>query len=286
MTKEAEREFPDPAVLSISEVSGRTGIPVAGLRNWEQRYGVPRPQRTASGQRRYTEADCELLADVLRRRAGGLSLAAAVAAAAAGAGAAETSVFAGLRRRHPGLRVHVMTKRVLLALTHAVEDECCAGAQRPVLFGAFQRQRHYAAARRRWADLARSAEHTVVFADFPRPRRRPGPLTEIPVAGDSPQQREWTLICDAPDLPACVAAWERPGQQDGPDAERIFEAVWSVDPQVVRSAARIAAGLAGAAAPDVPGALAARLGEQAGPCSPDLRRASELLERTVDYLAR
>jgi MerR HTH family regulatory protein len=35
---------PDPAVLSISEVSRRTGIPAAGLRNWEQRYGLPRPQ--------------------------------------------------------------------------------------------------------------------------------------------------------------------------------------------------------------------------------------------------
>ncbi len=286
MTKEAEGEFPDPAVLSISEVSGRTGIPVAGLRNWEQRYGMPRPRRSASGQRRYTEADCALLADVLRRRAGGLSLAAAVAAATAGTDGGHTSVFAGLRRRHPGLRVHVVTKRVLLALTHAIEDECCASAQRPVLFGSFQRQRHYTAARPRWADLAAGAEHTVVFADFPRPRQRPGRVTEIPLAGDSPQRREWTLVCDAPDLPACVAGWERPGQQDGPDAERIFEVLWSVDPQVVRSAARIGAGLAAAAMPGLPGQLAARLGEQAGPCSPDLRRAADLLERTLDYLAR
>jgi len=76
----------DPAVLSISEVSRRTGIPVAGLRNWEQRYGLPRPQRSASGQRRYRESDCVLLAGVLRGRAGGLSLPAAMAQAVAGAG--------------------------------------------------------------------------------------------------------------------------------------------------------------------------------------------------------
>ena len=67
------------AVLSISEVSRRTGISVAGLRNWEQRYGLPRPQRSPSGQRRYTEADCDLLTEVLRRRAAGLSLSAAMA---------------------------------------------------------------------------------------------------------------------------------------------------------------------------------------------------------------
>src|SRR5579875_2268018 len=92
------------AVLSISEVSRRTGIPVAGLRNWEQRYGLPRPQRSPSGQRRYTEADCDLLTEVLRRRADGLSLSAAMAqATASNEGGAERSIFAGLRRQYPAL---------------------------------------------------------------------------------------------------------------------------------------------------------------------------------------
>src|SRR6202012_4046254 len=80
------------AVLSISEVSRRTAIPVAGLRNWEQRYGLPRPQRTPSGQRRYTEADCDLLTEVLRRRESGLSLSAAMAQATA---SAATSALSG-----------------------------------------------------------------------------------------------------------------------------------------------------------------------------------------------
>src|ERR1700750_3491308 len=93
------------AVLSISEVSRRTGVSVAGLRNWEQRYGLPRPQRSSSGQRRYTEADCDLLTEVLRRRASGLSLSAAMAqapaAARGGGGGAEPSIFARLCRQHP-----------------------------------------------------------------------------------------------------------------------------------------------------------------------------------------
>src|ERR1700685_1737135 len=95
----------DAALLSISEVSRRTGIPVAGLRNWEQRYGLPRPHRSPGGQRRYTEADCDLLAEVLRSRAGGLSLPAAMARAVASTGnSTGQSIFAGVRRRHPGLR--------------------------------------------------------------------------------------------------------------------------------------------------------------------------------------
>jgi DICT domain-containing protein len=274
------------AVLSISEVSRRTGIPVAGLRNWEQRYGLPRPQRSPSGQRRYREADCDLLADVLRRRAGGLSLSAAMAQATASIGAGtEQSIFAGIRRHHPGLRVHVLNKTVLLAVTWAIEDECGARAQRPILLGSFQRQRFYRAAAPRWADLARGAEQTVVFADFGRSRLRAGPVAEIAVADDAPMRREWALICDAPDTPACVAAWERPGQDQCRDQDRIFEVLWSVDPQVVRGAARIGAGLAAAAIPEMPDRLAARLRGEPGPSSADLRRASGLLERTLDYLA-
>jgi MerR family transcriptional regulator, light-induced transcriptional regulator len=274
------------ALLSISEVSRRTGIPVAGLRNWEQRYGLPRPQRSPSGQRRYREADCDLLAEVLRRRASGLSLSAAMAQATASTGGgAGQSVFAGLRRQHPGLRVHVLDKTTLLAVTRAIEDECGARAQRPVLLGSFQRQRFYQASAARWADLTRTAEQTVVFADFTRSRLCPGPVAEIAVPEDSPLRREWTLICDAPDTPACVVAWERPGQERTRDQDRIFEALWSVDPQVVRDAARIGAGLATAAVPELAEPLTRRLQEEPGPASADLRRAGGLLERTLDYLA-
>jgi len=286
-TAAAEPPVADPAVLSIGEVSRRTGIPVPGLRNWEQRYGLPRPERLPNGRRRYRESDCALLAGVLRGRAQGLSLSAAVAHALAGTVPfRETSIFAGLRRRHPGLAVHVMRKTMLLAVTHAIEDECCARAQRPVLVGCFQRVRFYRAARPRWTDLAGTAEQTVVFADFGERRDQPGPLAEIPIAADSPLRREWALICDAGDQPACLAGWERPGQESQRDPDRTFEVVWSVDPKVVRSGARIGAGLAAAAGFEIPAPLQARLSEEASESSADLRRASGLLERTFDYLSR
>jgi DICT domain-containing protein len=273
-----------PALLTIREVSDRTGIPVAGLRNWERRYGLPRPERSAGGQRRYRESDCAVLMEVLRGRDRGLSLPAAIAQATAAA--LEPSLFAGLRRRHPGLVAHVLPKPLLLALTWAIEDECCAKAQRPVLAGCFQQRRFYAAASRRWASLARTAEQTLVFADFPQARRRPGPIAEIPIPERSPVQREWALVCDAADLPACVVGWEHPGQDGKPDTRRAFEALWSVDPAVVRSAARIAVGLAEVALPGQFTALHQRLAEPAAPSSADLRRASSLLERTLDYLTR
>jgi MerR family transcriptional regulator, light-induced transcriptional regulator len=278
-------------LLTISQVSRRTGIPVAGLRNWEQRYGLPRPQRSPAGQRRYTEADCDLLTDVLHHRAGGLSLPAAMARATAAATASAgsgtgQSIFAGVRRQHPGLQAHVLGKTLLLALTRAIEDNCCASAQRPVLIGSFQRQCFYQAAAPRWADLARTAEQTMIFADFPRRRLLPGPAAEIPVPAGSPLRREWALICDAPDYPACVTAWEYPGQDQCRDADRIFEALWSADPQVVRTAARIGTAQAAPAFPEIPERLAARLSDEPAPASADLRRASGLLERTLDYLTQ
>ena len=202
-----------PAVLSIGEVSQRTGMPVAGLRNWERRFGLPRPERLPNGRRRYRESDCVLLAEVLRRAARRACRCPRRWRTPwpAPVPFRQTSIFAGLRERYPALRVHVLTKTMLLALTHAIEDECCARAQRPVLVGCFQQVRFYQAARPRWADLARTAEQTVVFADFGQRRDQPGPLAEIPLAGGSPLRREWTLICDAPDR---RPAW-RPGNVPG-----------------------------------------------------------------------
>ena len=43
--------------LNIAALTRRTGVPPDTIRKWEQRYGVLRPERTAGGQRRYTELD-------------------------------------------------------------------------------------------------------------------------------------------------------------------------------------------------------------------------------------
>jgi MerR family transcriptional regulator, light-induced transcriptional regulator len=83
-------------------------------------------------------------------------------------------------------------------------------------------------------------------------------------------------------VPVCVTGWEHPGQDGKPDTDRISEALWSVDPAVVRSATMVAAGLAEVASPGHSASLQARLAEPAAPGSADLLRASGLLERTLD----
>ncbi len=44
-------------LFTASEVESRTSVPATTLRQWERRYGVPSPNRTASGYRMYSPLD-------------------------------------------------------------------------------------------------------------------------------------------------------------------------------------------------------------------------------------
>ena len=42
---------------TVNEVEERTRVPAATLRQWERRYGFPRPERSGSGYRLYGDDD-------------------------------------------------------------------------------------------------------------------------------------------------------------------------------------------------------------------------------------
>ncbi len=271
--------------LTISDLARRTGLTTATLRTWEARHGFPRPSRLRSGHRRYDEQDVALVRQVLRRRDAGVRLEVAIADAAAGLGSPGPSVFATLRGRHPHLQPQRVHKATLVALSQAIEDECCAQARRPVLFGAFQHDRFFRQSLPRWAELARTARATTVFAGTDSRRRDPA-IRLVHLPHDAPLRREWVLVCDAPDYPACLAAWELPGQVRLPDADRLFEVVWSLEPRAVRDAARACADLADGLDPE--GATGGdRVPDDVpGEASPELRHATSLFNRMVAYVDR
>jgi MerR family transcriptional regulator, light-induced transcriptional regulator len=267
-------------MLAIGELVARTGVREATLRIWEQRHGFPAPQRLASGHRRYREEDVELVARVLRERAAGLSLGAAIDRVRGAAGRPEPSIFAGLRRRRPEVQPIVLRKRALLALTRAIEDESCAQAEHALLFGAFQRERFYRRSERRWRELARTAEVAIVFADFERARLPARGPAEVPIARADPLTREWAVVCEAPGHAVCLAGLELPASRSRGDSRREFEVVWSVEPEVVRTATEICIDLARRASP--------RLAERFPPLSPagppsdrQLRLAAAIATRTL-----
>jgi len=233
------------AGLTISAVSARTGVGVPSLRAWEQRFGFPQPDRLEGGHRRYGEADVSRILRVVAERDAGRSLEAAIGVVLQGSVTGghdeiDRSVFSGLRRARPDLPVHVLHRRTMLALSCAIEDECCAHADRPQLVAAFQTEAAYAAARTRWDSLIKTAAPTIVFADFPKSRRR-SDRVEIAISAADPMRREWSVVCDAPDSAAVMAGWERP---DGR-----FEAIWTVEAEAVRLATELGRRLAAHHAP-------------------------------------
>jgi DICT domain-containing protein len=125
-----------------------------------------------------------------------------------------------------------------------------------------------------------------VFADFdsarvPHDERVP---VELPIPRGDPLAREWSLVCDAPEYSAFLAAWERPGQDAVADDERRFETIWSVEPQLVREAARISGGFVERSDPDLLGRFLPRLRDTPPPSGDELRLVGALTNRMVAYV--
>ncbi len=281
-----DAQEPEPG-LTIGELARQTQLSPAVLRMWESRYGFPEPRRLDSGHRRYTSSDVKLVHQVLRHKDAGTRLEVAIADALMSRATESLSIFAELRRRHPSLTPLRVRKPTLVALSWAIEDECCAVADRPVLFGAFQRPEFYFPSAPRWRELARIARSAIVFADHweDAAADEDGPL-QVTLGPRAPLRREWSVVCDAKDSTACLAAWELPGQSAVPDRQRVFETVWTVDATAVRSAARVAAGIAADAGTAGADHL---LHELAGPPDPratSAAGATALFNRVVAYVDR
>lgn len=273
--------------LTIGDLAQRTGLTPAVIRTWELRHGFPVPRRLDSGHRRYSAADVAAIQQILRRKDAGVRLDAAINESLSHRAPASPSIFAELRRRHPTLVAQRLRKTTLLGLSHAIEDECCATADRPILFGAFQRGDLYGPSAARWAELARVARSAMIFADLDagQPTSATAPV-QIHLADDAPLRREWAVVCDAQDSTACLSAWELPGQSGVPDRDRVFEAVWTVDPHAVRDAARVAAQVAADAGNATAELLTRELADPPASRSGDAQAATALFNRAIAYVDR
>lgn len=271
--------------LGIAEVAKRSGVEQKTIRVWEARHGFPTPSRLANGRREYAESDVELLREIVALRETGLSLPAAIERVRGTAPTSSpSSIFAGLRMQRPDLAPGTMPKGLLTSLSRAIEDEYCANAERGVVFGSFQSERHYRAVEGRWKDLSETADLCCVFADFDAPRRPAGAPIEAPLGPNDALIREWSVICDAPRFSVCLLARERPGQSDRADPDRLFDMIWSAEPEVTRAASRTAMVLARDAAPDlVPTDTPAQLEEEPRPSSPEVRAVTALTNRMLSY---
>jgi DICT domain-containing protein len=274
--------------LAIRDVAERTGLAAGTIRMWEQRYGFPVPQRTASGYRRYRPDDVETIRRVQAYRRTGLSVTAAIERAREASGASDLpSLYAAVAATAHGATPQVLRKPTLEALSRAIEHETLAHAAAPVLIGAFQRERFYRPIEARWRRMAAHADAAVVFADFAQARRPPGAPVELPIARGAALGNEWALIVDAPGFAACLAGWEQPGPAEpgGPgDRDRRFETLWTLDPEATRRAARAATRLAASIEPACGAELDAVLADRPLALEQPVPALTALANRVVAYL--
>lgn len=277
------------APLSIGDLAERTGVKPATLRMWEARHGFPRSERRESGHRRYSEIDVELVRQVVRRQGAGTRLEVAIAEltllqSRVDDPPAAPTVYAAMRRRHPALLPQRLRKSTLIALSWAIEDECCARAERPAIFGSFQHERYFRAAEDRWSELSRISRSAFAFAEFAEGADSGGGTTLVHLPEDAPMRKEWAVVCDAPDFPALLTAWELPGQSTVPDRQRLFETIWTVQPAAVRDAARTCAHVALQLGHREAAPLLYELAENPPAPPPELLNVSGLLNRVVAYV--
>ena len=268
--------------LTISEVARRTGVGISTLRAWERRYGFPIAQRLPGGHRRYTERDVDTIEAIERERGTGVTLASAISRARERDGAQRSSMFATLRHALPHTEPSVLTKRTMLAISRAIEDEAAARAEAPLLVGAFQDSGSWNASAGRWRELAAGSRTTAVLANFRRHRQR-GHVFEIALPSSSPTLREWAMVCDSPTFSACVVGVERLDQRAG-DASRRFEALWTVEPLAVREVARTACAIATAQDPSLAAAFGESLDAPARATYDTIRVATSVTNRIIASL--
>lgn len=113
-----------------------------------------------------------------------------------------------------------------------------------------------------------------------------GRTSFVALPDTAPMAREWAVVCDAPDHAALLTAWELPGQTGVRDRDRLFEAIWSVEPVAVRTAARACAQVAQHLGHTEASPLLYELADDPPPSPPELVRATSLINRVVAYADR
>jgi DICT domain-containing protein len=234
--------------FAIKDVAEQTGLAAGTIRMWEQRYGFPEPARTPAGYRVYTAQDVQTLRRVVALRGRGLSVPAALERARAMQDVTDRpSLFGALASSDAPVRPQRLHRATMLALSQAIEDEALARAAGPIVVASFQSEANYRGVEHRYRRLARIADAVAVFARFPGLRLDgDDEPVEIPVEPADALGDEWAVVVDAPGFSACLVGWETP---TSPAGARVFEALWTLDPVVVRRAVQVGAQLAGRSSP-------------------------------------
>jgi DICT domain-containing protein len=220
---------------------------------------------------------------VKRERRSGSTLDAALTRARGRIGEQRSSIFATVKNALPHVASSVLSKRTMLAISRAIEDEAATRAEHPLFVGAFQEPRFWRASADRWGNLIGGADAAAVLAAFRHSRQRAN-IFEVAVPSGRPVLREWAVVCDSPAFSACLVGIEKLGARPKVDSTRRFEALWTVEPLAVREAARTGFALAVGCYAPVAAAIGSRLQEPVLATYDSIRIATAITNRIIAYM--
>ena len=178
------------------------------------------------------------------------------------------SLFDSLRERVPDLRPVLASKATLAITSHLVEDLVARSPGRTVLVSGFQHGRHWAVERDRYLELAGANDIIAVFAG-----NEPPPVWNVDHVGvrlrdDDPLSQEWFVLALGPQLAVTLCGLDA-HPLSGPrgpkeEGDRLFETVWSFDPEVARMACDVVLDAIGSSAPERAEEVRARVAEVTG----------------------
>ena len=189
----------------------------------------------------------------------------------------EDSLFDRLRQVQPRLPVLRATKATLVASSHLVETLVERSPERCVLVSGFQHGRHWAVERDRYLGLAGEHDVIAVFAGQ-EPLRSDVDHVGLRLRTGDPLAQEWFVLAVGPGLAItlCGLDGDAHGRRDEPllEADRLFDVVWSVDPEVAGAAAQVVLEAVGRSGHPDAAAVAARLAPTSGVRPPTAAEAA------------
>jgi signal transduction histidine kinase/CheY-like chemotaxis protein len=153
-----------------------------------------------------------------------------------------TSLFGALRSAWPGARVTRASKGTMVVTSHLIEELVAASPDRTVLISGFQHGRHWAVERDKYLQLAGRHDVIAVFAGQPPPVTWEVEHVGVRLGDGDPLTQEWFVLALGPGLAVTLCGLDGgerlPSDQDPPadDSDRLFEVIWSFDPEMAQKA--------------------------------------------------
>ncbi|WP_340289821.1 ATP-binding protein [Aquipuribacter hungaricus] len=195
----------------------------------------------------------------------------------------EDSLFDRLREVDPGIATLSVTKSTLVATSHLIETLVYEHGQRCVLVSGFQHGRHWAGERDRYLQLSGDHDVIALFAGRELPAGSGVDHVGLRLRTGDPLAQEWFVLAVGPGLAVTLCGLDgdahSAAQAPVRQAERVFDVVWSLDPQVAAVAAQVVVAGVRRTAPERAEEVAALLAEAGRrPPSPvEAARASDAL---------